>query len=147
VQSSETFAFDDSIIECPSHRDILFSRGGNSWSHLGNVSFRHALESRREEHANASNNDLKAHIIKDIVELLDNAGFRFLVWNKQNGWWVQISEPSAIRNKVAVAMRDHSKRFKERAKIQVNDSSTYCFSTQDGKKRKQMCGNNLERFE
>ena len=148
IQSSNTLSFDGSFVECPTHHDILFSRGGNAWSHMGNVRFRHLLESRRQEHADASNNDVKARIITEIVELLDTGGYRFLVWDKPNGWWIRITEPSAIRNKVAVAMRDHSKRIKDRAKVQhrhqTNDSATYAFSTQDGKKRKQMCGNNLK---
>jgi hypothetical protein len=148
IQSSNTFSFDGSFIECPTRHDILFSRGGNAWSHMGNVRFRYVLESRRQEHADASNNDVKARIITEIVELLDTGGYRFLVWDKPNGWWTRISEPSAIRNKVAVAMRDHSKRIKERAKVQhlhqTNDSTTSVFSTQYGKKRKQIGGNSLK---
>jgi hypothetical protein len=125
------------IIECPGPRDILFSRGGNSWSHLGNVRFRNLLEMKREAHSEARTNEQKSRMIKDIIELLESSNYRFLAWDKPNGWWVRIVEPNSIRSKVAVAMRDHTKRVNVRAKQQLSKSDTSQFSNQDLRKRKQ----------
>jgi hypothetical protein len=125
------------IIECPGPRDILFSRGGNSWSHEGNVKFRHLLELKRKDHSDARTNEQKSRMIMDIVELLERDNCRFLTWDKPNGWWVRIVEPASIRSKVAIAMRDHTKRVNGRAKQQVTKSDTSQFSNQDLRKRKQ----------
>lgn len=112
------------IVECPRPKDILFSRGGNSWSHAGNIKFRTLLELKRKDHSEARTNDQKAMMITNIVELLEGDHFRFLTWDKPNGWWVQIMEPSSIRSKVAIAMRDHTKRVTRRAKQQLTKSDT-----------------------
>jgi hypothetical protein len=137
LKSSGEFYLRDSCIECPMPHDILFARGGNFWSHVGNVKFRHVLESQREVHQVAKSNDAKSQIIREMTESLQAAGFRFLVLDKNNNLWQNLTDATAIRNKVAVSMRDHCKRYKERAKVQNNNSSTFQFASQDGRKRKQ----------
>jgi hypothetical protein len=137
LRSSGNYFLGDSFIECPMPHDILFSRGGNFWSHVGNVKFRHLLESRREMHQLAKSNDSKSRIIREITEALQAAGFRFLVLDKINHLWQNLLDPAAVRNKVAVSMRDHCKRHKDRAKVQNNNSSTFQFASQDGRKRKE----------
>jgi hypothetical protein len=125
------------IIECPGPKDILFWRGGNSWSHVGNIKFRNVLGLKSKDHSEAKTNEQKSKMIKDIVELLEGDNFRFLTWDKPNGWWVRIIEQPSIRSKVAVAMRDHNKRMTARAKQQVENSDTSQFCNQDLKKRKE----------
>jgi hypothetical protein len=137
LKSSGKFCLGDSFVECPMPHDILFSRGGNFWSHLGNVKFRHLLESRREKHQLAKNNETKSRIIRDITEALQAARFRFLVLDKINNLWRNLTDPVDVRHKVAVSMRDHCKRNKERARVQNSESSTFQFASQDGRKRKQ----------
>lgn len=146
LKSSGNFCLGDGFIECPMPHDILFSRGGNFWSHVGNVKFRHVLESRREMHQSAKNNEAKSRIIRDIVDALQAARFRFLVLDKVNNLWQNLTDQVAIRNKVAVSMRDHCKRRKARDRIQNNNSSTYQFASQDGKKRKQPDGDSCYRL-
>lgn len=134
------------IVECPGPRDILFSQGGNSWSHVGNVKFRELLELNRKAHSEATTNEQKSRMIMAIVELLERNDYRFLTWDKPNGWWVRIVEPTAIRSKVAIAMRDHIKRANGRAKQQITESCTSQFSNQDLGKRKQLDGMNCLNF-
>ena len=136
LKASGRFYLDNKYIECPGPKDILFSRGGGNWSHNGNVTFRHALETRREEHQSGKTNEKKSRIIQEIVDSLHSQGFRFLMFDKTKAWWERITDPVTIRSKVASAMRDHSKR-KVRAKDQKNNSATSQFSAQDGRKRKQ----------
>jgi hypothetical protein len=143
MKSSGKFCLGDSFVECPMPQDILFSRGGNYWSHVGNVKFRHVLESKRDMHQNATKNETKSQIVQEISDGLQSAGFRFLVLDKNSNLWQNLTDPTAVRNKVAVSMRDHCKRRKDRAKVQNTESSTFQFASQDGKKRRQsdvLCG-------
>jgi hypothetical protein len=134
LKASGKFYLDDTCIECPRQKDILFSRGGCNWSHVGNIHFRTILETRRVQHL-SSTNEMKSRIIHEVVASLQSEGCRFLNWDRNSGWWEKIADPVAIRSKVACAMRDHSKR-RSCAKDQRNNSATSQFSGQDGKKRK-----------
>mmetsp|Transcript_24495 Transcript_24495/g.58102 ORF Transcript_24495/g.58102 Transcript_24495/m.58102 type:complete len:291 (+) Transcript_24495:1041-1913(+) len=123
-------------IECPGRYDILFAQGGNGWSHTGNQEFRSLLESRRQEHSEAQNKE-KAQIIDEIVETLRRDNYRFLSYYKDHAVWMLIDENAAIRNKVAVAMRDHVRRhIKNVSKPQVEHSDTSQFLPHNEKRQK-----------
>ena len=147
LKASGKFYLDDSHVECPRQKDILFSRGGSYFSHLGNIRFRHTLETKRELHQAGRTNEEKSRIIQDIVDSLQSNGFRFLTWDKSSGWWDNLTDSVAVRGKVASAMRDHCKRRKS-AMDQVLNTATSHFTRQDGKKRKQpdscFCGKGFD---
>ena len=128
-------------VECPGRYDILFAQGGNGWSHTGNKEFRSLLESRRQEHSKAPNKG-KAQIIDEIVETLKRANYRFLSYDKDHAVWMLIDENSAIRNKVAVAMRDHVRRHNKNVGEPQEEHSDTSQFLQRSKKR-QKTGNGI----
>ncbi|KAL3902963.1 MAG: hypothetical protein SGILL_010629 [Bacillariaceae sp.] len=135
LKASGKFCLDDSHVECPRQKDILFSRGGSYFSHLGNVRFRHTLETKRELHQAGRTNEEKSRIVQEIVNSLQSDGFRFLTWDNSVGLWDNLTDSVVIRGKVASAMRDHCKRRKS-ARDQVLNNATSHFTGQDGRKRK-----------
>jgi hypothetical protein len=97
--------------------------------------FRGILESFYEEHSNAASKDEKVAITWKIVEAVEQKGGRFLVWNN-GGWWVELKDRAQVRAKVAVSMKDHSKRIQALRNVQATSCSTYQFERQDWRKRK-----------
>ena len=123
-------------IDCPNKNDVIF-RGKHAYlSHPGNAMFRGLVESRYDEHSNATT-DNKVAVTWTIVEEVENKGGRFLIWDN-NGCWNEMKDRAQIRMKVAGAMKDHKRRLKARKNLQVSHSSTYEFERQDNmnKKRK-----------
>jgi hypothetical protein len=68
-----------------------------------------------------------------LVEEVLKTG-RFLVWDKH--WWVILRDPEKMRSKVVGAFKDQKGRLKASANLQVNESSTFKFTEEDGRKRK-----------
>jgi hypothetical protein len=123
------------IVECPSMNDVIIRFGKAYMSHPGTVMFRGIMESYYEEHSNAATKEEKVAITWKIVEAVESKGGRFLVWDK-GGWWTELKDRAQIRTKVAVSMKDHSKRMQALHNVQSTYSSTYQFERQDWRKRK-----------
>lgn len=117
---------DDSIIECPGSNDVLFRPSKLIKGHPGNVKFHNLIESYHEKGLGIT--AASKQIIADILK--DNGSI--LVWDKR-GWWTKETDMSQMRFKVSVSYRDYKK--KSRAKMQVNNSSTFAFQTQHKRRR------------
>jgi predicted MPP superfamily phosphohydrolase len=123
------------IIECPFKHDVIIRFGKAYTNHPGTVMFRSILENHYEEHSNATSKEQKVVVTWKIIEDVEKQGGRFLVWDNR-GWWVELKDRSAIRSKVAVSMKDHSKRIQALRNVQSPQCSTYQFERQDLRKRK-----------
>lgn len=105
--------------------------------HPGNLLFRNLVESKYEEHEYAQTQSAKVDITRAVIaEILVERGGRFVVWDKDLGWYVQLTNESQIREKVAVYMREFKKRVRAMGNHQVNESSTEKFQQQNGGKRR-----------
>lgn len=126
---------DPKPIECPETYDVVFGYGKAFTMHPGNVLYRGLLEQYCEEHKQAKTLQAKKAITWSIVEEIENKGGRFLLWDKR-GWWAPFKNRNDIRSKVAVTLKDHTRRVMARSNLTDNTSSTLKFERQDGKKRK-----------
>eukprot|EP00529_Nitzschia_sp_RCC80_P010799 CAMPEP_0113454234 /NCGR_PEP_ID=MMETSP0014_2-20120614/7759_1 /TAXON_ID=2857 /ORGANISM="Nitzschia sp." /LENGTH=625 /DNA_ID=CAMNT_0000345635 /DNA_START=20 /DNA_END=1897 /DNA_ORIENTATION=- /assembly_acc=CAM_ASM_000159 len=122
-------------IDCPATHDVVFGYGKAFTMHPGNVMYRGLLEEYCEEHRVATTLDAKKKITWRIVEDVEQRGGRFLQWDKR-GWWSPFLDRKEIRSKVAVTLKDHTRRVLARQHVTNNSSSTLKFERQDGKKRK-----------
>ena len=123
LTSSSSF----NIIECPGSNDVLFRPSKLIKGHPGNAKFHSLIEYYHENGmgVTAASKEIIAEISKD--------NGRVLVWDKR-GWWTKLANPAQVLFKVSVSYRDYKK--KNKAKIQIHNSSTFAFERQDGKKRK-----------
>ncbi|KAG7373943.1 hypothetical protein IV203_013038 [Nitzschia inconspicua] len=137
------------INECPFKHDVIIRFGKAYTDHPGTIMFRSILERHYEEHYMATSKESKVAVTWKIVEEVQKKGGRFLVWDNR-GWWVQINDRAVIRAKVAVSMKDHTKRIHALQNVQSPQCSTYKFERQDLRKRKrdqgdsQCCGNGCD---
>lgn len=122
-------------VECPFMNDVVIRFGKAYPNHPGTQMFRGILESMFEEHKDAKSVDAKVEITWRIVDEVERKGGRFLVWDNR-GWWVQLTDRAQIRSKVAVSMKDHTKRIEALKKQHQVESSTFQFERQDMRKRK-----------
>ncbi|KAG7348480.1 hypothetical protein IV203_017185 [Nitzschia inconspicua] len=109
--SQESVAFDG--IECPSVKDILAGKGPHVSNHPGNIAFRKIMESRFQEHRDATAIDRKTAITWEVVIECQRRGARFLV--KDKNWWV-VADQDTAREKVSIAFRDMRKSFAAKSK-------------------------------
>jgi hypothetical protein len=118
---------------------FLKFRSGNKvyLFHPGNLLFRNLIESKLEEHENAPTQSQKVEITRWIVNqiLVERKG-QFVVWDKSAGWYTALTDESQIREKVAVYFREFKKRVRAMGNHQIEESSTFKFQQQDGRKRK-----------
>lgn len=118
------------IIECPGSNDVLFRPSKLIKGHPGNVKFQSLIEYYHEIGlgVTAASKEIIAVILKDDG--------RILVWDKR-GWWTKLIDPAQRQFKVSVSYRDYKK--KNKAKLQVSNSSTFAFQQQEeGKKRRRL---------
>jgi hypothetical protein len=123
------------IIDCPFKNDVIIRFGKAYTNHPGTIMFRDILENHYDEHSNAASKDNKVAVTWKIIEAVEKQGGRFLVWDNR-GWWIELTDRTVIRSKVAVSMKDHSKRIQALRNIQSPVCSTYQFERQDFRKRK-----------
>jgi hypothetical protein len=99
--------------------------------------FRNLIESKLEDHENAQTQAQKVEITRWIVDhiLVVRKG-RFVVWDKGAGWYTTLKDECQIREKVALYFREFKKRVRATANLQTEESSTFKFQQQDGRKRK-----------
>jgi len=122
-------------IDCPNMNDVVFRTKYAYLCHPGNVMFRGLIESRFDEHNNATTTDEKVAVTWSIINAVDSINGRFLVWDDK-GCWNELKDRTHIRTKVAGALKDHKRRIKARRNHQVSHSSTSAFQQQDNKNKK-----------
>ena len=124
-----------SIIECPFKNDVIIRFGKAYPEHPGTSMFRSILEQFHQEHSMAVSKESKVAITWKIIDAVETRGGRFLVWNSR-GWWNELTDRMQIRAKVAVSIKDHSKRIQAMRNLQTPSCSTFQFERQDFRKRK-----------
>lgn len=122
-------------VECPFMNDVIIRFGKAYPNHPGTQMFRGILESLFEEHKDAKSVEQKVNITWRVIDEVERRGGRFLVWDSR-GWWIQLTDRAQIRSKVAVSMKDHTKRIEALKYPQEVASSTFKFERQDMRKRK-----------
>lgn len=90
-------------VQVPGRNDVLLGRGKGSYLHLGNIRFRHMIESRAEEYNSAGATRNKMGITAAIVQEVRNLTGRFLKHDGKTGW-IDVDDEMA-RQKVAHAFR------------------------------------------
>ena len=124
-----------SPVECPSSNDVVFRFGQSNLEHPGNVAFRGLLETYYDQHKDAKTFNDKMAITWLVVEELERRKGRFLTWDSK-GYWVPVLDRAQVRQKVAVCLKDHTRRLQALKNQQISRSSTSRFEDQDARKRK-----------
>ena len=124
------------ICECPGINDVLFRRAGSCMAHPGNSRFKNLIEAKKDEHK-ASNQKEKKEISISIVEHIERQNGRFFKWCTRQTCWVQMTDRSEIRLKVAMSIRDFNRQAKAVQNRQSYISSTDIFQPKYENKRKQ----------
>ena len=116
--------------------------------HPGNVKFLNLIESNIQEHTldTTTTQTRRMAIEESIMRQVRHGGGRFLTWDIENSWWVDMSKENSkahleinkeIQRKIHYAFRDFRKKLlKTQQKLVVSTSWTYAFERQDGQKRK-----------
>jgi hypothetical protein len=133
------------IVECPLTNDVIFRRGRSMSYHPGNAAFQNLIEAHIYEHTIDPNTtkDRKLAIEMELVETVRKQGGRFLKWEIDKSWWVEIGKSAdsqkEIITKVRCAFRDFRKKMLKAQQEQISNSSwTYTFERQDGQRRKRL---------
>jgi len=146
--SISNMTYPSHIVECPGSNDVIFRRGKSMNYHPGNVKFLNLIESDIQEHTfDAKTTQTRRMAIeKGIIRKVREGGGRFLTWEIENCWWVDMSKGNykgnceidkEIQRKIHYAFRDFRKKLlKTQQNLIFNNSSTYAFECQDGQKRK-----------
>lgn len=124
-----------SPVECPFSSDVVFRFGQSNMEHPGNVVFRGLLETYYDQHKEAKTQNDKMTVTWRVVEELEKRNGRFLTWDSR-GWWVPVLDRAQVRQKVAVCLKDHTRRLNALKNQQTSRSSTSKFEQQDARKRK-----------
>ncbi|KAL3905251.1 MAG: hypothetical protein SGILL_009751 [Bacillariaceae sp.] len=128
-----------SPVECPNSSDVVFRFGQSNMEHPGNVVFRGLLEKYYDQHRKTTSSNEKRVVTWSVVEELEKHNGRFLIWDSQ-GWWVPILDRAQVRQKVAVCLKDHTRRLNSLKNQQTCRSHTSKFEQQDDRKRKRGWG-------
>ena len=82
----------NSIVECPGSNDVIFKRGKSINYHPGNVMFQNLIESRISQHSiDPNSTEAQKHTIElEVIQQVQKDGGRFLKWDIENGWWINM---------------------------------------------------------
>mmetsp|Transcript_2137 Transcript_2137/g.5657 ORF Transcript_2137/g.5657 Transcript_2137/m.5657 type:complete len:186 (-) Transcript_2137:1747-2304(-) len=137
-------------IDCPELDTVIFRNGGSAWDHPGNVKFRRILTERETDRDLHKTMAEKNAFLDGIITELFASGLKFLVYDDNKEWYVELRDYGILRKKVFQALRDQSARRKRvvtgkgqkqrrnRQTHQVNQSSTNLFLN-FGKIHEQIC--------
>lgn len=107
-------------IECPALHDVLYERNKPCIFHPGNCLFKGLIEAKKDEHALLTQTG-KRDFSWSIVGEVEKLGGRFLTWDRR-GFWIQLSDRSEIRLKVATSLRDFNKHARAVGRCQTVSS-------------------------
>jgi hypothetical protein len=113
----------------------VFKAGTSNVSHPGNAAFRDLLDAYQEEYFKAPTVLEKQNIVSNIIQDVEKRQGRFLEW-KNCGCWVVMEKEGIIRTKIYNSLFYFKKTLNAKKNLQINNSSTFMFERQDGKKRK-----------
>lgn len=101
------------LVECPDFSSIVFRKAGVLWDHPPNRLFRGLLAARDAQRGEARTLVAKRRVVTDVMdEARTTLGLRFLSWDREAGGYYELDDVSVIRDHIAQAMRDQSKRKK-----------------------------------
>ena len=82
----------DSIVECPGSNDVVFRMGKSMDYHPGNVKFQNMIESQLQHHSNPFTTRTQKEAIEiEVIQNVKKEGGRFLQWESDKGWWINMS--------------------------------------------------------
>lgn len=87
----------------PGPFDVLVGRGRFIQEHVGNLRYRHIVESRMEKYEQATKRVEKTDLTAEVVKVVNEKGGRFL--KQDGGGWIEIDVDSA-RDKVSHSFRN-----------------------------------------
>lgn len=132
------------ILDCPGSKDVVFRRGKAMNHHPGNAIFMNLIEERIYEHTIDPDTDhsRRLELELELIEKVKQDGGRFLKWDIDKGWLVDMSPGSdkEIQTKVHYAFRDFRKKML-RPKPVANHSSTYAFAYENEQQKRKRCCN------
>lgn len=123
------------ICECPGMNDVLFRRAGSCKEHPGNSAFKNFIESKKDEHGNANQIEKKL-ITMSVVQMVQRRKGRFFKWSTAHTCWLQITDYTEMRQKVAMTIRDFNRQSKAAQNRQSTKSSTLLFREDNENTRK-----------
>lgn len=123
------------IIMHPNIHDVLFSRGGNA-QHLGNKDFHQFLALMNAAYHSAPQRDEMENIRNELIHYVASNNGRFLVVNKDGGWWEEITDLESVHFKINNAFYDYNRKLKAIQKQQLSKSATPLFL--DSNKRRKL---------
>ena len=85
--------------------DVLMGRGGLSNHHVGNKRFRALANSLKDEYIRLDDKDEKTVFSNRLVDMVHQAGGRFLVRDQGSDLWVEADRRKA-RKKASQALRE-----------------------------------------
>jgi hypothetical protein len=116
------------VVIHPGNDDVLFSQGGSKTKHLGNVIFRSVLERYMKEYQSTgldwdAMKEVRGKVIKDI----EASGGKFLMMDKNMNWWVPISDPLDLAERITSAFYYQAKKMGAFPKAQTTASGSTLF--------------------
>jgi hypothetical protein len=131
----------DAVIH-PGNNDVLFSQGGSKTRHHGNVLFRSVLEKYMEEYQSLGKDWVALKAIRDkVMKHVEANGGSFLMLDKKMNWWVPISDPVELNEKITSSFYYQSK--KSLAPPNSQDSASECILFLQANKRRKLEGEQL----
>lgn len=131
IEDSSGYQFDRiafaTTIECPLLKDVIFRPSQSMMCHPGNAMFRGLVESKHTQHSLAPTREAKMQLINSVIQEVQQAGGRFLVWDKAV-WWTELTDEKQIYAKVAVFFRNSKISARAKKSCQSTKSSTYIFA-------------------
>lgn len=118
----------------PAKADVVFKAGTSNVCHPGNVVFRELLAYHNDYFCDCTCAS-KQRIVSMIVEDIIRRGGHFLEWDS-TGVWVVIKDQALFRTKIYNSLLYFKKVIEAKKNLQCNQSSTFLFERQDGRKRK-----------
>lgn len=114
---------------------MVFKAGTSNVSHPGNVIFKELRLAHYDAYFNARTHASKQAAVGMIIKDVSSRGGHFLDWHI-DGFWVVMKNQGLIRTMIYNAIFYFKKTIKAKMNLQVNQSSTFFFERQDGRKQK-----------
>ena len=82
----------NNIVECPGSNDVVFRMGKTMNYHTGNNKFQNLIESQLQYYSEPSTTKAEKDAIEiEIIQKIRKDGGRFLKWESDKGWWINMS--------------------------------------------------------
>mmetsp|Transcript_39887 Transcript_39887/g.44550 ORF Transcript_39887/g.44550 Transcript_39887/m.44550 type:complete len:614 (-) Transcript_39887:459-2300(-) len=82
----------NSIVECPGSNDVVFRMGKSMNYHPGNIKFQNMIDSQFQHHSGPyTTRTQKEAIETEVIQNVKREGGRFLKWESDKGWWINMS--------------------------------------------------------